>query len=458
MGECREAGDQRAGIRERGRRRLELLALLCSARAIPVAAFVVVTAAEAVLFPAELAVTGWLVGSVADATAGGAGSTAAGRAEMAVAALGAILLARQVLGPLSVVIGARIRRRIDGELLRRSQAAITGPVGMAHIHDPAVFADLSLGGGDHGPGTDTPGGAAVGMVAQASRYAASLLAGAIVARYSKVAAAAVLVAALAARYHTQRHHSAMLARFRALNIGYRRAGYSASLGITPAAAKEVRLFGFGGWLADRYGRDWGQVTGEMSSVRAGVRSRIARAHAGLLAVETAAVVHLGLMALDGRIAVGALTAAVWGTFRLGALAFATSDDFRVDQGLLALGAVRRLEARAGAEAAVTPPGAGRSAEGMPAGQIRFEAVTFAYPGGERPVLDGLDLTIPAGSSLAVVGANGAGKTTLVKLLGRLYEPGAGRVVVDGVPLADLDPAAWRARLAVIFQDFARYEL
>jgi ATP-binding cassette subfamily B protein len=74
------------------------------------------------------------------------------------------------------------------------------------------------------------------------------------------------------------------------------------------------------------------------------------------------------------------------------------------------------------------------------------------------VLDGLDLTIPAGRSLAVVGLNGAGKTTLVKLLARLVEPDAGRIAVDGIDLRDVDPEAWRARLGAIFQDFLHYEL
>ena len=74
------------------------------------------------------------------------------------------------------------------------------------------------------------------------------------------------------------------------------------------------------------------------------------------------------------------------------------------------------------------------------------------------VFAGLDLTISVGSSLAIVGANGAGKTTLVKLLARLHEPQAGEIRIDGTPLRELDPAAWRRRMAVIFQDFVRYEL
>jgi ATP-binding cassette subfamily B protein len=94
---------------------------------------------------------------------------------------------------------------------------------------------------------------------------------------------------------------------------------------------------------------------------------------------------------------------------------------------------------------------------LPARDIRFRGVTFAYPGG-KPVLDGLDLTIPAGSSLAIVGQNGAGKTTLAKLLCRFYDPQAGTIEVDGVDLRELDVAQWRSRLAAVFQDFVRFEL
>ncbi len=90
--------------------------------------------------------------------------------------------------------------------------------------------------------------------------------------------------------------------------------------------------------------------------------------------------------------------------------------------------------------------------------IRFEGVSFAYPGTERLVLDGVDLDLPAGSVVAIVGENGAGKTTLVKLLCKLYEPTAGRILVDGAPLARMRADDWRSRLAGAFQDFFRFEL
>src|SRR5206468_413892 len=99
----------------------------------------------------------------------------------------------------------------------------------------------------------------------------------------------------------------------------------------------------------------------------------------------------------------------------------------------------------------------RSAAGMPARNIRLRDLTFAYPGGPT-VLDHLDLTLPAGSSLAIVGQNGAGKTTLAKLLCRLYDPQSGAIEIDGADLREFDIESWRSRVTAVFQDFIRFEL
>jgi ABC-type multidrug transport system fused ATPase/permease subunit len=90
--------------------------------------------------------------------------------------------------------------------------------------------------------------------------------------------------------------------------------------------------------------------------------------------------------------------------------------------------------------------------------VRLQDVSFSYPGSDAAVLSGLDLEIPAGQRLAIVGLNGAGKTTLVKLLCRLYDPDAGTIEVDGVCLRDIDPTQWRTRIGVLFQDFIHFRL
>ncbi len=89
--------------------------------------------------------------------------------------------------------------------------------------------------------------------------------------------------------------------------------------------------------------------------------------------------------------------------------------------------------------------------------IRFEDVSFAYPGTDRLVLEHVDLELPAGTVVAIVGENGAGKSTLIKLLAGLYRPTSGRITVDGVDLADMPSDQWRTRLAGAFQDFVRFE-
>ena len=119
-------------------------------------------------------------------------------------------------------------------------------------------------------------------------------------------------------------------------------------------------------------------------------------------------------------------------------------------GLVALGPVVRRVLDVLAMEGASPSGR-LPARGVREG-IRFEGVRFAYPSGGEPVLRGATFDVPAGRTTALVGPSGAGKTTVLKLLLRLYDPDAGRITVDGVPLGGLDVAAWRARLAIVDQD------
>jgi ATP-binding cassette subfamily B protein len=103
------------------------------------------------------------------------------------------------------------------------------------------------------------------------------------------------------------------------------------------------------------------------------------------------------------------------------------------------------------------PAAEPSSGPRPDDGIRFEGVSFTYPGASRPALSNIDLHIRPGESLALVGENGSGKTTLIKLLTRLYRPQTGRILLDGKDLEDWDEESLRQRIGVIFQDFARYQ-
>jgi ATP-binding cassette, subfamily B, bacterial len=89
--------------------------------------------------------------------------------------------------------------------------------------------------------------------------------------------------------------------------------------------------------------------------------------------------------------------------------------------------------------------------------IRFDHVSFAYPGASRLALEDISLTLPAGAVVAIVGENGAGKTTFVKLLAKMYEPTSGAILVDGVPLSRIMATDWRAQMSGAFQDFFRFE-
>src|SRR5260370_11379442 len=91
------------------------------------------------------------------------------------------------------------------------------------------------------------------------------------------------------------------------------------------------------------------------------------------------------------------------------------------------------------------------------GEIRFDNVTFAYPGAEANALIDLSFTVKPGETLAIVGRNGAGKTTLFKLICRLYDPNEGRILIDGIDIRDFEPNELRAQIGAMFQDYVTYQ-
>ena len=238
----------------------------------------------------------------------------------------------------------------------------------------------------------------------------------------------------------------------------RHAEYAYKLAVDPPAAKELRLFGLADWVMERFVSRRTRLH-ELQYKATRLRERPLAWSLLLVTLANVAVFwSLASAAAEGGLDLGRLVMFAQAAVGTSAIAFGGLS-WALDGAAAPVAAVLRLEPTMAAQGTLPePPAAPRPADGLPAREIRFRDVTFAYPGSDRPVLEGFDLTIPAGSSLAIVGQNGAGKTTLAKLLCRLYDPQKGTIEVDGVDIRNFDVEAWRSRITAVFQDFIRFEL
>ncbi|MFI5733596.1 ABC transporter ATP-binding protein [Kribbella sp. NPDC051587] len=236
----------------------------------------------------------------------------------------------------------------------------------------------------------------------------------------------------------------------------RRASYLFDLGMRDAP-KELRVFGLHQWVVQRYIQEW---TAGFRAVWAKRGRNVAWSIAmGLvrLAADGFAILLVGRAALAGDLPLTQVATAVPAILAIGV----SGNGYGIVQLRRGLSAYRAMVALPETIASrhPEPVATGKHRiETMPVREIRFEKVSFHYPGSENLVLRDLDLTIHAREALALVGINGAGKSTLVKLLCGAYRPTSGRILVDGVDLAELDLAVWQRRVAAIVQDFLRFPL
>jgi ATP-binding cassette subfamily B protein len=371
---------------------------------------------------------------------------------------GGMFVLQQAAAPLQWTVSQLIYSRVDDALRERATAASFGAVGVAVVEDEEAMDTL----GDliepwRGTGF-SPGSATVGTLYLIPRYVqwavASVFVGIV---YTWWAALAVASGALALRVaiRTGFGHLQRVERTRAPER--RRSGYYRNLVVTPEAAKEVRVFDLLSWIRDRYAE---QALAAVEPVwrvrRRSIFGAYTLASPIWLALSAVAVVGAARAAAGGSLTLGELAYVLQAIALVGSLGTVMEEsDFQTEHGLRAFEGLEQLEERAAAEARLD--GTSAEATGRPRSEIRFEGVTFGYDAA-RPVLRNLELAIPAGRSLALVGLNGAGKTTLVKLLARLHEPQEGRILVDGVDVRDYPVREWRRRLGAIFQDFVHYEL
>jgi len=239
----------------------------------------------------------------------------------------------------------------------------------------------------------------------------------------------------------------------ALAVDRRLLGDLFTVATTAATAKELRTYGVTGALATRHAELSERV--RRQAVRGAVRSALweAAGWLGYAAAFVGVVLVLVLRAAHGETSPGEVVMAVSLMRRAQVQVSSASDT--VGSLATALRTARRLRALEEYVAAETARAGEAEVPARLSGGIVLRDVGFGYPRAAEPVLHGVDLELPAGSVVAVVGDNGAGKTTLVKLLTGMYRPSEGRILIDGVDLADLDPVRWRLRTTAVFQDYLR---
>jgi ABC-type multidrug transport system fused ATPase/permease subunit len=375
--------------------------------------------------------------------------------------VGAIFILLQVLSPIHQVVSANLGDRTAAWLYDRLTEACVRPPGVGHLEDPTLTSDLTVARdfdlGMTGPplaiSMDFIGNGMVEMIGGVS--SALILFG-----YTWWAPL-VLSGAWAATHWLLRDSAIWWDRNTdEVRAAQRDAEYAYRLAVDPPASKELRLFGLAGWTIDRFMR---------------VRTRLHELQYAATRMRERSVIWSILVVVSGNVLVFWSLAGAAGAGHISLGEAVTYVQSAVGVSLIAFGGFSwALDGASAPVQAVLRLGeAMRRVGNLPLGrrpvgqkperEIRLRDVTFGYPvGGSTeavtPVLEHFDLTIPAGTSLAIVGQNGAGKTTIAKLLCRLYDPQSGTIEIDGVDLCELDLAAWRARITAVFQDFIRLEL
>jgi ATP-binding cassette, subfamily B, bacterial len=369
--------------------------------------------------------------------------------------VGIIFVLFQVLGPIHHAIGANFGDRIAAWLYDRLTEACVRPPGIGHLEDPKLTTDLTVARDFDLGMTGPPLSISLGFIANdLVEMIGGLTSAAVLIAYAWWAPI-VLGGAWLATHWLLRESAVWRDRNTdEVRSAQRDAEYAYRLAVDPAPAKELRLFGLAGWTIDRFLNRRTRLH-DLQYKATRLRERPLLWSVLLVTGANLTVFwSLASAVTDGRLSLDAVVMFTQCAIGTSLIAFGGLS-WALDGSAAPVAAVLRLEGGMGSAGALSSGTC--SAQGMPAREVHCRDLTFAYPGGS-PVLEHFDLTIPVGSSLAIVGKNGAGKTTLAKLLCRFYDPQGGAIEVDGTDVRDFELRSWRSRVTAVFQDFARFEL
>ena len=369
---------------------------------------------------------------------------------------GIVFLLLQVLSPLHQAVSSNLGSLTAAWLYDELTRACIAPPGMGHLESPEYASDLTMAR-DFDLGISGP----------PLSIAMDFIASGLVELIGGIAAACILAAfawwapillggAWLATHWLLRESGVWKDRnTEAVRLAQRHADYSYRMAVDPPAAKELRLFGLSDWVIERFR----QQRTYLHELRwAATRLRERPLVTSILIVVSANVILFALMAeaaMSGELPLGRIVTFASAAISTSMIAFGGLS-WSLDGAAAPAAAVLRMQKTAVAAGRLT--GGDLNATGLPAREVRFESVSFAYQDMSSPVIEGLDLVIPAGTSIAIVGQNGAGKTTMAKLLCRLYDPAEGTIRIDGTDITEFDIGSWRSRVAAVFQDFIRFEL
>ena len=399
------------------------------------------------LLPALFAIAmGNLVGAVNDGTS----------LAFSLALVGLIFVLFQVLTPLHQVISSNLGSKTAAWLYDELTSACVAPSGMAHLENPENINDLTMARdfdlGISGP----PLNISMDFIASGLVEFIGGIASALVLFAYAWWAPLVLGGAWLATHYLLRESGVWKDRNTTrVQSAQRHADYAYKIAVEPPAAKELRMFGMSNWIVDRF-RESRQLLHDLRWEATRLREK-SMFWCVLLVISANIILFYSMAwsALNGDLELNQMVTFASAAISTSMIAFGGLS-WAMDSASAPAVAVMSLHEKM-LPSAVLSEG-DKSALGVPRQQIKFQDVSFAYPGFTKPVLENFSLEIPVGSSIAIVGQNGAGKTTLAKLLCRLYDTTDGDIMVDGTRLSEFNISNWRTRVAAVFQDFIRFEL